>query len=107
MDPNMKRIFHSGDLGEHNWIGDETLEDVEVLLQGESAVENGILRAFSLDATTSDPMISINCKDGSDDDISNQIKSLQHEMNSDFLILHTILEQYSQETHMHTLHEMV
>lgn len=87
--PNMKRIFHSGDLGEHNWIGDETLEDVEVLLQGESSVENGILRAFSLDASTSDPIMSIDCKDESDDDISNQIQSLQQEMNSDFLILHT------------------
>ena len=29
--PNMKRIFHSGDLGRHNWIGDQTLEDVELL----------------------------------------------------------------------------
>lgn len=31
--PNLKRIFHSGDLGPHNWLGDKTLEDVEVLLK--------------------------------------------------------------------------
>ena len=31
--PNMKRIFHAGDLGRHNWIGDQTLENVEILLQ--------------------------------------------------------------------------
>ena len=34
--PALKRIFHSGDLGRHNWIGDLTLEDVEVLLQEEN-----------------------------------------------------------------------
>ena len=32
--PNMQRIFHSGDLGRHNWIGDKTLEKVEILLRG-------------------------------------------------------------------------
>ena len=32
--PNMKRIFHAGDLGRHNWVGDQTLENVEILLQG-------------------------------------------------------------------------
>lgn len=31
--PAMKRIFHSGDLGKHNWIGDLTLENVEILLK--------------------------------------------------------------------------
>lgn len=31
--PNMKRIFHAGDLGMHNWIGDTTLENVEILLR--------------------------------------------------------------------------
>lgn len=30
--PSLKRIFHQGDLGKHNWIGDLTLENVEVLL---------------------------------------------------------------------------
>lgn len=33
--PNMKRIFHSGDLGKHNWVGDLTLEEVEILLQND------------------------------------------------------------------------
>lgn len=28
----LKRIFHSGDLGRNNWLGDQTLESVEVLL---------------------------------------------------------------------------
>eukprot|EP00978_Attheya_sp_CCMP212_P005567 scaffold12492_cov51-Attheya_sp.AAC.1 len=30
--PSLQRIFHSGDLGPYNWLHDETLEDVEVLL---------------------------------------------------------------------------
>jgi glyoxylase-like metal-dependent hydrolase (beta-lactamase superfamily II)/ferredoxin len=30
--PNLQRVFHTGDLGRHNWIGDSTLEHVEVLL---------------------------------------------------------------------------
>eukprot|EP00980_Cylindrotheca_fusiformis_P003906 scaffold867_cov112-Cylindrotheca_fusiformis.AAC.4 len=38
--PTMKRIFHHGDLGPHNWIGDKTLEDVEVLLMLESKDES-------------------------------------------------------------------
>ena len=29
----LKRVFHSGDLGRHNWLGDKTLEDVEILLK--------------------------------------------------------------------------
>ena len=33
--PTLKRIFHSGDLGRHNWVGDLTLENVEILLQGD------------------------------------------------------------------------
>mmetsp|Transcript_21205 Transcript_21205/g.27388 ORF Transcript_21205/g.27388 Transcript_21205/m.27388 type:complete len:392 (-) Transcript_21205:213-1388(-) len=43
----LKRIFHAGDLGRHNWIGDETLEHVETLLQkGEESSE---LTAYNLD----------------------------------------------------------
>jgi glyoxylase-like metal-dependent hydrolase (beta-lactamase superfamily II) len=34
--PAMKRIFHSGDLGRNNWLGDKTLENVEVLVRGTS-----------------------------------------------------------------------
>jgi len=42
--PALKRIFHSGDLGVHNWIGDLTLENVEVLLQKEieSTLDSGL-----------------------------------------------------------------
>ena len=32
--PSLRRIFHSGDLGTANWLRDEALEDVEVLLGG-------------------------------------------------------------------------
>ncbi|KAL7462456.1 hypothetical protein ACHAXS_002841 [Conticribra weissflogii] len=39
--PNLKRIFHSGDLGRHNWIGDLTLERVEILLHGETKSGQG------------------------------------------------------------------
>mmetsp|Transcript_22442 Transcript_22442/g.62503 ORF Transcript_22442/g.62503 Transcript_22442/m.62503 type:complete len:495 (-) Transcript_22442:615-2099(-) len=35
--PGLNRIFHAGDLGEHNWIGDESLESVEILLQSRSS----------------------------------------------------------------------
>lgn len=29
---SLQRVFHTGDLGRYNWIGDKTLDDVEVLL---------------------------------------------------------------------------
>ena len=48
----LKRVFHAGDLGRHNWRGDKTLEDVEVLLKS-SAGGHG-LTAFSLDGTLLD-----------------------------------------------------
>jgi glyoxylase-like metal-dependent hydrolase (beta-lactamase superfamily II) len=32
--PTLKRIFHKGDLGRHNWRRDETLNHVEILLDG-------------------------------------------------------------------------
>ena len=35
--PDIKRIFHSGDLGIHNWIGDKSLEHVEILLESDSS----------------------------------------------------------------------
>jgi len=47
--PNLKRIFHSGDLGVHNWIGDETLEDVEILLESQSSDRH--LQYFDLNGT--------------------------------------------------------
>lgn len=47
--PKLKRIFHSGDLGRHNWIGDKTLETVEILLTEKSTPDE--LQAFTLDGT--------------------------------------------------------
>ena len=46
--PSLQRIFHAGDLGRHNWLGDKTLEDVEILLNKTPTKENG-LTAYSLD----------------------------------------------------------
>jgi glyoxylase-like metal-dependent hydrolase (beta-lactamase superfamily II) len=53
----LKRIFHAGDLGVHNWIGDPSLETVEVLLpkpkpgahDTTDAVSGASLMAYSLD----------------------------------------------------------
>ena len=48
--PNLKRIFHSGDLGRHNWLGDSTLNDVEVLLEGKSKDDPSVpLQLFTVD----------------------------------------------------------
>eukprot|EP00567_Pseudictyota_dubia_P004838 CAMPEP_0197450018 /NCGR_PEP_ID=MMETSP1175-20131217/23679_1 /TAXON_ID=1003142 /ORGANISM="Triceratium dubium, Strain CCMP147" /LENGTH=436 /DNA_ID=CAMNT_0042982325 /DNA_START=144 /DNA_END=1454 /DNA_ORIENTATION=+ len=47
--PNLKRIFHEGDLGRHNWLNDRTLEDVEVLLRGTEVKSGGPLRVWTLD----------------------------------------------------------
>jgi glyoxylase-like metal-dependent hydrolase (beta-lactamase superfamily II) len=56
--PRLKRIFHSGDLGPYNWIGDTTLEDVEILLPtilGDEKTppqgDDGVLTAYNLDGT--------------------------------------------------------
>jgi len=63
--PNLKRIFHSGDLGRHNWLGDATLGEVEVLLQETSNEKN--LQFFDLNgASIADPTSS---KSRSSDDI--------------------------------------
>lgn len=57
---NMKRIFHSSDLGRHNWIGDASLETVEILLpatdvhrdnEKTTAQADGTLTAYNLDGT--------------------------------------------------------
>jgi len=47
---NLRRILHTGDLGRHNWLGDRTLEDVEILLtqQPSSRKSNKDLTAYSL-----------------------------------------------------------
>lgn len=47
--PNMKRIFHARDLGKANWVGDETLEDVEILLESRSSDQE--LQHFDLNGT--------------------------------------------------------
>jgi glyoxylase-like metal-dependent hydrolase (beta-lactamase superfamily II) len=47
--PKLKRIFHSGDLGRYNWLRDETLESVEILLPRVSSTKNEFLTAYSLD----------------------------------------------------------
>ena len=69
--PSLKRVFHSGDLGRHNWLGDLTLENVEVLLEDDS------VQAWNLDG---DPL-----------DLS--LESLQSSwpdnVAGDFIILHT------------------
>lgn len=50
--PNMKRIFHAGDLGKYNWVGDESLEDVEILLESLSSRDQ--LQHFDLDGNLID-----------------------------------------------------
>mmetsp|Transcript_20219 Transcript_20219/g.30760 ORF Transcript_20219/g.30760 Transcript_20219/m.30760 type:complete len:340 (+) Transcript_20219:80-1099(+) len=66
--PNLKQIFHEGDLGPHNWIGDETLEDVNVLLRGTSSASG--LVCWDLDGNR----VTNNDSNNSD---------------NDFLIVHT------------------
>lgn len=90
--PNLKRIFHSGDLGSHNWIGDETLEDVEILLDSDSKVDTILdkedLVFYSLDGER----FSIDFeKDRSDSDegYDSILKDFMEKMDTDFLILHT------------------
>jgi glyoxylase-like metal-dependent hydrolase (beta-lactamase superfamily II)/ferredoxin len=46
---HLQRVFHSGDLGQHNWLGDTTLEDVEILLENSPILDE--LTVFSLNGT--------------------------------------------------------
>lgn len=46
--PLLKRIFHVGDLGRNNWLGDTTLEHVEILLQNGTPENGDDLQAFDL-----------------------------------------------------------
>ena len=71
--PSLKRIFHSGDLGPHNWLGDLTLEGVEVLLQGDDSNQ-----AWNLDGEP----LSINLE-------NLQQSSWPDDIAGDFIILHT------------------
>jgi len=59
--PDLKRIFHAGDLGRHNWIGDKRLEDVEILLPATDvpAHEATNMPTFRLDGTPIPPTASI------------------------------------------------
>jgi Zn-dependent hydrolases, including glyoxylases len=90
--PNVKRIFHASDLGEHNWIGDESLEKVEVLLRDESNVMEKEMLAFSLDGKGP---IKIDCNKNNktnDSDCQQVGKSFANvfkDFDSDFMILHT------------------
>jgi len=61
---NLKRIFHSGDLGRHNWVGDTTLEDVEILLQPQEDSKKEELTAYTLDGA---PVKSWNAEDPDDE----------------------------------------
>lgn len=70
--PMLKRIFHSGDLGIHNWIGDKTLEDVEILLKGESVTE-GELKVWDIDG----------------DEVHHGMKYINELNDRQFIILHT------------------
>lgn len=45
--PHLRRIFHAGDLGRHNWLGDKTLENVEILLDNHQNSDE--LVVFSLE----------------------------------------------------------
>lgn len=50
--PLLKRIFHAGDLGPYNWIGDASLEEVEILLPTiENEKHDDKLVMYSLDGT--------------------------------------------------------
>lgn len=57
--PNMKRIFHEGDLGRHNWIGDFTLENVEVLLKGKMEDDTKEMMFWNIDGKQIDEKESI------------------------------------------------
>lgn len=65
--PNLRRVFHSGDLGRHNWIGDKSLEHVEILLENtsdRSKKEDYSLHFFAMDGS------KIMKDDDVDDDVS-------------------------------------
>lgn len=71
--PRMKRIFHEGDLGQYNWVGDSTLESVEVLLQTEPP---------------RDSMLSAHALDGSSIELGDWLSGHNKDM-MDLVILHT------------------
>uniref|UniRef100_A0A7S2UIR3 Metallo-beta-lactamase domain-containing protein n=1 Tax=Attheya septentrionalis TaxID=420275 RepID=A0A7S2UIR3_9STRA len=58
--PSLQRIFHSGDLGPYNWLHDETLEDVEVLLCNNNNNNNSINNKDSVPSNNHKPMMAWN-----------------------------------------------
>lgn len=74
--PTLKRIFHAGDTGRHNWLGDHALNDVEIMLPvpdspssilpssaasaDDDKTASWPLRAYSLDGT----LLSLDWYDG-------------------------------------------
>mmetsp|Transcript_12763 Transcript_12763/g.23933 ORF Transcript_12763/g.23933 Transcript_12763/m.23933 type:complete len:433 (+) Transcript_12763:494-1792(+) len=88
----LKRIFHANDLGENNWIGDESLEEVEVLIREESNAMHGEMLAFSLDGKGP---IKIDCNHLHDEEngllevVDRTFAKIFKDFDSDFLILHT------------------
>lgn len=60
--PNMKRVFHAGDLGKNNWVGDDTLENVEILLDSRSSdnqLQHFDLNGTPIDSDNSEPVVLI------------------------------------------------
>ena len=86
--PTMKRIFHAGDLGDQNWVGDDTLEDVEILLDGKSDVEKETLLAFSLDGDIQGT-ITCECDTVQVEEVNKELQAIGDSLESEFLILHT------------------
>ena len=88
--PTLKRIFHSGDLDRHNWIGDTSLEHVEVLLDGNSVFDNGkriiTMKVYSLDGHHH---FDLDLSELNEEGLNERISNLMIEIDSDFLILHT------------------
>lgn len=55
--PSLQRIFHAGDLGPYNWIGDKSLENVEILLPSVQRQDNKHrLTMYSLNGQVLDEM---------------------------------------------------
>jgi len=66
--PSLQRIFHSGDLGIHNWIGDTSLEHVEILLPNvESDDQNSSNQSEELTMYSLDGTVLKNMEDVTDD----------------------------------------
>jgi glyoxylase-like metal-dependent hydrolase (beta-lactamase superfamily II) len=66
----LQQVFHAGDLGRHNWIGDETLEDVEILLQERSVDDtDSALQLFTMDGTPIDSTTTVLDDDSNEEEV--------------------------------------